>query len=88
MESETSNKRRLEERTMNVASGRESANPKDLLRFGRSTDVLNSIVIANGMMAEDKKVAALATVEKVAALAIGKAINKISATVMNQEVFG
>ena len=69
MESETSKKRRLEERTMNVAA-RESANAKDLVRFGGSTDVMNAIVIANRAMAEDEKVPALATVEKVAALGI------------------
>ena len=72
---------------MNVA-GRESTNAKDLVRFGRSTDVMNAIVIANGTMAEDEKVPALATVEKVAGFAIGKAIDKISATVKNQEMFG
>ena len=87
MESETSKKRRLEERTMNVEA-RESANAKDLVRFGGSTDAMNAIVIANGMMGEDNKVAALATVKKVAALAMSKAIDKISATVKNQDMFG
>ena len=78
MESETSNKRRLEERIMNVAD-RESANAKDLVRFGGSTDAMSAMVIANGMMGED---------EKVAALAMSKTINDISATAKDQEMFG
>ena len=78
MESETSNKQRLEERIMNVAD-RESANAKDLVRFGGSTDAMSAMVIANGMMGED---------EKVAALAMSKTINDISATAKDQEMFG
>ena len=88
MESETSNKRRLKERTMHIM-GRERASAKDLVRFRGSTDAMNDTVIANGMMAgKDEKVAALATVKKVATLAMSKAINKIRTTVKDQEMFG
>ena len=52
---------------MNVAA-RETANAKDLVRFGGSTDAMNAMMIANEMMREDEKVAALATVKKVTAL--------------------
>ena len=77
MESKTSSKRRLEERIMNVA-GRESTNAKDLVRFGGSTDAMSVIVIVNGMTGED---------ENVAALAMSKAIDDVSATVKDQEMF-
>ena len=63
---------------MNVA-GRESTNAKDLVRFGGSTDAMSAMVIANGMIDED---------ENVAALAMSKAIDDVSATVKDQEMFG
>ena len=45
-ESKTSNKQRLKEIIMNVTT-RESANVKNLVRFGGPTDTMNAMVIAN-----------------------------------------